>query len=192
VKNLSRLEDLAEKKHIDLFYGDESGVSLLPCIPYGWQFLDEDVFSPGSSGQGVNCFALLSRQNECWYRVTRANVSALLVAQWLESFAQSLRRLTVVVLDNAIIHRSKEIRRCLPRWENRGLYLFYLPTYSPHLNIAEILWRKLKYEWLRGEDYADRDRLHCRIWQALAEVGETLHIHFNKGSAHNKFSLNER
>jgi transposase len=160
-------------------------VSLLPCIPYGWQFLDEDVFSPSASGQGVNCFALLSRQNECWYRVTRMNVSSLLVAQWLESFAQSLPRLTVVVLDNAIIHRSKEIRRCLLRWESLGLYLFYLPIYSPHLNIAEILWRKLKYEWLRSEDYADRDCLNYRVWQALAEVGKTLHIHFNR------FSLNQ-
>jgi hypothetical protein len=36
VQNLSRLENLAEQKHIDLYYGDESGVSLLPCIPYGW------------------------------------------------------------------------------------------------------------------------------------------------------------
>jgi transposase len=29
-------------------------------------------------------------------------------------------------------------------WQERGLLLFYLPPYSPHLNIAEVLWRKLK------------------------------------------------
>ena len=27
-------------------------------------------------------------------------------------------------------------------------YLFYLPTYSPHLHNIETLWRNMKYEWL--------------------------------------------
>ncbi|WP_440432814.1 transposase, partial [Prevotella sp.] len=41
--------------------------------------------------------------------------------------------------------RYKRIRK-RPRkiWEKRGLFLFYLPLYSPELNPAEILWRILK------------------------------------------------
>ncbi len=171
---------MSESAHIDLFYGDESGVSLLPCIPYGWQFSGEEVFSPSTSGRGVNCFALIKRDNSCWYRVTRENINSTLITQWLDDFAQRLSRLTVIVLDNAAIHRGKEIRRCYHRWEKLGLYIFYLPAYSPHLNIAEILWRKLKYEWLCADDYADRDRLHCSVWQALAEVGKSLRIQFAK------------
>ncbi|MDQ3633153.1 MAG: transposase [Acidobacteriota bacterium] len=37
-------------------------------------------------------------------------------------------------------------------WQTRGLYIFYLPTYSSHLNIAETVWRKLKYEWLAATE----------------------------------------
>ena len=44
-------------------------------------------------------------------------------------------------------------------WQERGLSVFYLPAYSPPLNIAEVLWRKLKQEWLRAEDYADNETL---------------------------------
>ncbi len=29
-------------------------------------------------------------------------------------------------------------------WQKRGLYLLFLPAYSPHLNIAGTLWRKIK------------------------------------------------
>ncbi|MEY8685153.1 transposase [Bacteroides sp. AN502(2024)] len=29
-------------------------------------------------------------------------------------------------------------------WEAKGLFLFFLPTYSLNLNIAETLWRILK------------------------------------------------
>jgi transposase len=31
--------------------------------------------------------------------------------------------------------------------------------YSPHLNLAETLWRKLKTEWLVVEDYLEQDCL---------------------------------
>ncbi|MBC6474874.1 MAG: transposase [Hormoscilla sp. GM102CHS1] len=30
---------------------------------------------------------------------------------------------------------------------------FYLPTYSPQLNIIEILWRFIKYSWLNTDAY---------------------------------------
>jgi len=43
VAGLARLERVAQRGAIDLFYGDECGVSLTPCIPYGWQFPDEKV-----------------------------------------------------------------------------------------------------------------------------------------------------
>ena len=31
-------------------------------------------------------------------------------------------------------------------WQKRGLFVFFLPPYIPHLNIAEILWRNFKYD----------------------------------------------
>jgi hypothetical protein len=38
-------------------------------------------------------------------------------------------------------------------WEQKGLKIFFLPTYSPQLNKIEILWRFIKYEWLRPSAY---------------------------------------
>lgn len=176
---LARLERLCEHGHIDLFYGDESGVCLLPCVPYGWQFKDEQVSMPSTRGKGVNCFALLSRQNQCWFRTTQEPINAATVCQYLDRFAQTIRKMSVVVLDNASVHRSQVVRQCLAGWQARGLFVFYLPAYSPHLNLAEVLWRKLKYEWLRAEDYADKPTLCWRVWQALAAVGESLRIVFS-------------
>jgi hypothetical protein len=40
---LSQLETLSEQGLIDLYYGDESKVSLEPCVRYAWQFADEEV-----------------------------------------------------------------------------------------------------------------------------------------------------
>lgn len=138
------MERLCEQTQIDLYYGDESCVSLTPCVPYGWQFKDETVSMPGTSGKGVNCFALLSRASECWFRTTQESVTACVLCGWLDRFAAGLRRRTVVVLDNAPVHRSKLFASRRATWALRGLFVFFLPPYSPQLNIAEILWRRLK------------------------------------------------
>jgi putative transposase len=44
---------------------------------------------------------------------------------------------TVVVLDNGSIHRSKETRAAIPALWARGVYLYFLPPYSPDLNAIE-------------------------------------------------------
>jgi transposase len=169
---------LSEQRHIDLLYGDESRVSLLPCIPYGWQFADEQVAMPSERGGGINCFALLSRQNQCQTHCTQGKVTAAWISERLDTLSLSVRRLTVVVLDNATVH-TKAVKDRGHVWRERGLFVWFLPTYSPHLNIAERLWRKLKYEWLRPEDYADLETLRLAVWMALKAVGSTLKINFS-------------
>lgn len=177
---LSELETLAEKQSIDLYYADESRVSLEPCIPYGWQFPDEKVFMPSAKGNGLNCFALLSRTNECLVKTGEQTFSAQFILEQFETLSFNLRKLTVVVLDNARIHTSRIIKERIKIWQQRGLYLFYLPRYSPHLNIVETLWRKLKYEWLTPIDYQSKEHLFYQITLALKAVGNSLFIRFSK------------
>jgi transposase len=57
--------------------------------------------------------------------------------------------------------------------------VFYLPTYSPHLNIAETVWRKLKYEWLSAADYESKGHLQYAASLALSAFGRSLKIRFS-------------
>jgi transposase len=177
---LGELETLAEKQTIELFYSDESRVSLEPNVPYGWQFPDEEVFMPTMKGNGLNCFALLSRTNQCVVKTSEQSFSAQFILEEFETLSFNLRKLTVIVLDNARIHTSRIIKERIKIWQQRGLYLFYLPRYSPHLNIVEILWRKLKHEWLTSIDYKSKEHLFYQITLALKAVGNRLFIGFSK------------
>ncbi|MDR2928834.1 MAG: transposase, partial [Cytophagaceae bacterium] len=56
--------------------------------------------------------------------------------EFLDNFSIDIKRTTFVVSDNARIYKAKVIRERIPFWQNRGLFLFFLPPYSPHLNIA--------------------------------------------------------
>jgi transposase len=176
---LSELEGLSEQQQIDLYYGDEAAVSMEPCVPYGWQFPDEQVARPSATGKGVNCFALLNRENRAIVETTEETITARFIVEQFERLSLELRRLTVVVVDNAPVHRARVIKERIGVWQQRGLFVFYLPRYSPHLNIVETLWRKLKYEWLMPSDYETRETLRYGVRQALKAVGESLFIHFS-------------
>jgi transposase len=165
-----------------LYYGDESRVSMEPCVPYGRQFAGEEVFMPSAKGAGLNCFALLTRANDLVFETTRRRITSQFIVEQLERLSFSIKQITVVVLDNARVHTSRQVRERRPFWQRRGLFIFYLPPYSPHLNIAERLWRKLKYEWLQPSDYATADGLFYQVRQVLAAVGTSLKIRFSEFS----------
>ena len=83
------------------------------------------------------------------------------------------------MLDNARIHKTTAIRAQMKVWEGRGLHLFFLPPYSPHLNIAETLWRMLKGRWLTPADYLSAEALFYAAIKCLNAVGNELSIHFS-------------
>lgn len=179
VECLKELEKLSVLGLIDLFYGDESHVCTEGYVPYGWQFSGENVFIPSQKGAKVNCFGLISRHNKCHFRTTGENIDAQFIYHELELLSFQICRPTFLVLDCARIHSSKIIREQMTFWQQRGLYLFFLPPYSTELNLAETLWRKLKKEWLRPEDYQEPDMLFYATNRCLASVGKDLSIKFS-------------
>ena len=180
VEILGTLERLSEGEQIELIYTDAARVSGTAVVPYGWQFPDEDVFVPSTQGAGLNCLAFLQRSNQSSFQVQRESINSQFIFEQFEHLSLKLKKLTVVVLDNAPVHTAKIIKERRAVWERSGLFLFYLPRYSPHLNIVEILWRKLKYEWLSPADYETDEGLFYTVRQALAAVGGSLRINFSK------------
>jgi len=163
-----------------LFYGDESGVSELGYIPYGWQFKDEKAGIVAIHGKQLNCFGLLSRSNQFLFKTTTKTINTDFVINFLEELSFSIKKMTVIILDNARIHTAHKIKERLPYWQQRGLYIVYLPPYSPHLNIIERLWKELKTRWLKPHDYLSFDDLKYATLDCLNNVGVNLKINFSK------------
>lgn len=173
------LEQQAEQGHIDLFYGDETTVSEQGYVPYGWQFKEEPVSIPSHHGKKRSYFGLLARDNRFRYHAFSRSVTAAEVIDCLDRLAADQAKPTVVVLDNASIHRSQQFRACLDRWQKRNLYIYYLPPYSPHYNIIERLWKEVKEGWLRPQDYETADRLFYAANRAFAAVGREIKLAFS-------------
>jgi transposase len=178
---LKELEALSTQGVIDLYYGDETGVSTAGYCPYAWQHKDEKISIAALpiSRQRLNCFGCISRTNQFWHATTAKAIDGQFIFEQLEAFSQTLTKPTVLVLDNARIHKTDKILKHLEQWQQRNLYIFYLPPYSPHLNIAETLWRVMKGQWLEVKDYSSAQTLFEATKKCLKEVGATHTIHFS-------------
>ncbi len=53
-------------------------------------------------------------------------------------FVLNLKKKTVLVIDNSPIHQKILLWEQEKEWSEKGLIIFWLPTYSPQLNIREI------------------------------------------------------
>lgn len=170
---------MSREGKIDLYYGDETHVCSEGYVPYGWQFPGEQVCVLSEKAYKLNCFGFINRQNCCWWKTTEGNIDAQFILEYMENFSFHINKKTFVVLDNARVHKAKIIQERIPYWQRRGLYIFFLPPYSPHLNIAETIWRKLKKEWLNPEDYLYKDKLFYSVNRCMASLGTTLNINFS-------------
>ena len=95
------------------------------------------------------------------------------MAEQLKALSGQVAGPTVIVLDNASVHTAHLIQ------QQCDLRSFFLPPCSPHLNIAETVWRHLKGGWLQPQDYAQANDLAYITNRCLANFRTHLTIKFS-------------
>lgn len=165
-----------------IYYADESGFNETPCVPYGWQHKDELLSIATQRGQRWNVFGIMSSSNQLFANKTKGSIKSTFVINCIDAFANSLERAprSIIFIDNAKIHHSAEFKAKIKEWAEAGVEIFYLPTYSPHLNRIETFWRKCKYEWLLPEDYQSWQKLTNKIEHILDTFGDEYKIKFKE------------
>lgn len=58
------------------------------------------------------------------------------------------------------------------------MVLFYLPTYSPELNLIEMVWKHAKSHWRRFVTWT-RETLDAKILALLGSYGDKFQINFS-------------
>lgn len=91
------------------------------------------------------------------------------VAGLPEAYAEDVRRARpcVIVLDNYSVHHSLVVKERIPALKAAGVRFFFLPPYSPELNMIESLWRQIKHQDLPERRYPTIDELEAAVRQAL-------------------------
>ena len=84
-----------------------------------------------------------------------------------------------MIVDNAPTHTSYKFDKKTIDWCAKGLVVVPLSKYSPELNIIEILWRKIKYEWMPFSAYNSFEDLERSLFDILRGIGTDFKIQFS-------------
>lgn len=105
------------------------------------------------------------------------NTTAELFAGFLGLLLKHVGKPLTVILDNASVHTARAIEPMMEQLKKKGLTLYFLPPYSPELNRIEILWRKVKYEWMAFKT-RDSKTLETDLDGIFAKFGEHYQLIF--------------
>ncbi|WP_251960477.1 IS630 family transposase [Nostoc commune] len=159
-------------------YLDESGFCLTPYVPYGWQEKGENITINSSRSRRLNVLGLMNIHQELDAYIFEGRITSEVVISCLDKFAENIYIKTVVVMDKASVHRSKKIQDKISKWKQKNLEIFLLPSYSPQLNLIEILWRFMKYEWIEIDAYSSLQNLVNYVEKVIREFGKEYTINF--------------
>jgi transposase len=169
------LAEQAKQEKIDLYFFDESGFTLEPCVPYAWQPIGEHI---EDRSKRLNVLGFMSKTCDFQSMVFEGSITSAVVVACIDQFVKTLKRETVLVIDNAPTHTSAEFKDNIASWKKRGLTIVPIAPYSPELNLIEILWRKIKYEWMPFSAYSSFQSLEDSLFDILANIGKSYVIDF--------------
>ena len=177
-EEITALHEQEAAGEVGLYYFDESGFSLTPDVPYAWQAVGETIEIPSSRSKRLNVLGFCNKQQDFQATTVQGYVDSEIVIACFDQFCDTINKKTIVVVDNASMHTSSKFKGKLGEWEENGLIVKYLPTYSPELNLIEIVWRLIKYNWLPLSAYLSFKNLKSELQQVLDGIGSEYQINF--------------
>src|SRR5262249_58249484 len=80
----------------------------------------------------------------------------------------------VVVLDNASIHISKAFMAHMRSLARQGIFLYYLPAYSPELNEIEPVFKQVKHHEIPQRSHTSKQELRGSVERGFDSYAKKL------------------
>jgi putative transposase len=181
---LENLKAKAAAGELRLCYLDECGFSPSLPISYSWSLPGQRKRVPYEYPQGrrVNALALY----EPYGPEPGLDAAAFERALKSEDLLEYLGALAVVaaprvvVLDNASLHISRAVKARRPELARSGIYLYYLPAYSPELNEIEPVFKQVKHHEMPVRSHKSKAELREAVVQGFTDYGDSVRQKSNK------------
>src|SRR2546426_11841513 len=86
-------------------------------IPYAWQEPGTTLEIPARKCGRINVLGFMNRKNDFYPFIFEQSVHTEVVIACVDELSKTLKKKTVVVMDNASVHTSEAFEECLPQWK---------------------------------------------------------------------------
>lgn len=171
----------AELGEIQLKYLDESGCYCQSPTDYGYvqKGQQKRIVQRRRRGRRINIVGIFQPKKQFDYALmvgTLKSTTFLKLMDWQAAKAQAhfqkTGQISVIVLDNASVHRSHWTTAAIERWQRQGMLLFFLPPYNPQMNRIEDEWLHLKRDELASQVFEDEVDLAHAIMTGIETRGQ--------------------
>ena len=171
------LKARARAGQIALLFEDEVDLNLLPGVIRCWTRVGEQrkVPTPGVNQKryGFGTLDYVSGTLLTHFAEHKDGVGfSALIDAVVERYCSSdigRDQKVVLVLDNYGVHRSKRSQAIFAKYADR-LEVFHLPTYSPKLNLIELIWKQLRANVTHNHLFKSIDALLTAVRQFLGDL----------------------
>ena len=171
VEMIAQLIGREEQGEIDLFYFDESSFYRKPSVPYAWQEKGQAIQVPSAHSQNLNVLGFINHNCQFQSYVFEETINSDVVVAVFDEFAKTTNKPTYVLIDHDPTHTSDFFFDQIEQWKKSNLFVKFLSSYSPDLNLIEILWRKIKYDWIPFSAFQSFKSLKSDLFHILQNIG---------------------
>jgi transposase len=174
---IKELKVQAQRGEPTLAFIDGAGFAQTRPNTGAWTPAGECHAATAVRGKRLNILGALLSSGALFTAKLWENTTAELFAGFLGLLVEQVGKPLTIILDNASVHTAKAIEPLMEQLKKKGLTLYFLPPCSPELNRIEILWRKVKYEWMVFKT-RDSKTLETDLDEIFAKFGEHYQLTF--------------
>ena len=154
-----------------LVFQDEMEIHLHPTLTQMWGPVGEqpEIPSPGKNEKRVVYGGVDYKTGKIIYKVAKTKSGRNFLAFLIEMVSAYAGQKVWLVCDNGRFHKTKVVRQWLQAHRDQ-IQVFWLPPYSPTLNMIERLWGHLKRTVLANVLFASIEDLVAAFRRGVARV----------------------
>lgn len=179
-EELNLLSELEESGEIALWYGDETAFHQNPTAVRAWQHPGYPLSLPATRGSVMNVLGFVRKNNESVFYEYQGAMESKTFLLLMEDFIKGLNKekKNIIVLDRASVHYNADFLKKTRDWKKEKVFIQFLPSYSPQLNIIEQVWKHCKHFWIKVKSWSDKEKLKKEVWCLLKGFGKEYKINF--------------
>ena len=163
---------LAKEKGALIMFGDEASFPQWGTLSYTWAKKGhQPVVKTSGRRKAIKVFGLIEYfSGRFFYKTMEGRLNSPSYKEFLKEVMRRTRKHIILIQDGAKYHKSKETREFFEEKKER-VSVKDLPTYSPHYNPIEKLWKNMKQEETHLQYFPTFESLVGKVEEAMIKFG---------------------